>query len=216
MPPAPTDPRHDGSGAEAALLSIPTDAEIRALHERHAPTREAFDQVYGHSLIVCALAEQLVPRSPVPVDAALVRAGSLLHDIGVYRLYRDGTLDHREYIRHGVLGHDLLREEGLPEELCRFCSCHTGMGVTRDDVTRQGLPIPVADYVPATPEEELVMFADKFHTKSTPPAFVSPATFAARVARFGEDKVTRFENLRATLGDPDLLTLSARYGQRIK
>ncbi|ROO86351.1 uncharacterized protein EDD29_3915 [Actinocorallia herbida] len=194
---------------------IPSDEDIRALHEKHAPTPEAFEAVYTHCRIVCAIAEQLLPRFPEPVDAALVRAGCLLHDLGVYRLYRDGVLDYKRYIRHGVLGHEILAEEGFPEELCRFCSCHTGMGVTRADVTGQGLPIPVADYVPGTPEERLVMYADKFHSKSAPPAFVSPESYAARVARFGDDKVALFQHLRDTVGDPDLAPLAARYAQNI-
>ncbi|MDX6744006.1 HD domain-containing protein [Actinocorallia sp. A-T 12471] len=194
---------------------IPSDEDIRALHEKYAPTPEAFESVYRHCVIVCEIAEQLVPHSPEPVDMALVRAGCLLHDLGVYRLYRDGAVDYGQYIRHGVLGHEILREEGFPEELCRFCSCHTGMGVTRADVTRQALPIPVADYVPATPEELLVMYADKFHSKSTPPTFVSPETYAARVARFGDDKVARFHHLRETLGDPALAPLAARHDQKI-
>lgn len=196
-------------------ISIPSDEEIRALHAKHAPSDEAFDRVFTHCRIVWEIAEQLLPRSPVPVDAALVRAGCLLHDIGVYRLHREGSAESLPYIQHGVLGGELLREEGYPEELCRFCSCHTGMGLTRDDITRQSLPIPLGDYVAESPEEQLVMYADKFHTKALPPSFVSPDTFAANVARFGRDKVARFQELRGILGDPDLKPLVAAYDHRL-
>ena len=34
----------------------PTDDEILALHQRHAPTPEAFDLVYTHCVIVCGIA----------------------------------------------------------------------------------------------------------------------------------------------------------------
>lgn len=51
--------------------------------------------------------------------------------------------------------------------------CHTGVGLTKEDVLVQGLPLPPADYVAITPEERLVMYADKFHSKTTPPTFVS-------------------------------------------
>ncbi|MEV0611290.1 HDIG domain-containing metalloprotein [Polymorphospora rubra] len=122
-------------------LAIPTDEQIRSLHERYAPTEEAFELVYTHCRIVCALAEQLLDRCRSPLNADLVRAGSLLHDIGVYRLYgAAGQLDHDNYIRHGVLGHALLRDLGFPERISRFCSHHTGVGLTRDDVLRQCLP----------------------------------------------------------------------------
>jgi uncharacterized protein len=189
-------------------MRIPGDDEILALHERHAPTAAALHSVYGHCVIVWRIAAGLLPRAG-SVDPDLVRAGCLLHDIGVYRLYDDaGVLDHTGYIRHGVLGYELLREAGYAETLCRFAAHHTGVGITRADVLRQELPIPPADYVAETPEEELVMYADKFHTKSAPPAFLTPAAYARRVARFGPDKVAAFEAMRTRFGDPDLTALS--------
>lgn len=197
-------------------MRIPAEQEIRALHEKHAPNAVALDSVYTHSLIVGDIAAQLHARSGAGLDIALVRAGSLLHDVGVYRLYDDaGQLDHASYIRHGVLGHELLREEGLPEEICRFASHHTGVGLTREDVLRQGLPLPPADYVAETGEEALVMYADKFHSKTSPPAFLTAEAYAASVLRFGADKVMAFESLRARFGEPDLAPLAARYGHRV-
>jgi uncharacterized protein len=192
-------------------MRIPTGREILALHERHAPTAGALDEVYTHCEIVCRIGEQLL-RQGFPgagaIDADLVRAGCLLHDIGVYRLYDEaGRLDHAGYIRHGVLGHDLLAAEGLAEGICRFASCHTGVGISRDDVISQGLPIPVADYLARTAEELLVMYADKFHTKASPPRFLTARAYAASVRRFGEDKVVAFEAMRARFGDPDLTRL---------
>jgi uncharacterized protein len=194
-------------------MRIPTDAEILALHAKHSPTPAALDMVYGHCLVVREIAEQILGRAD-DVDGDLVRAGALLHDIGVYRLYDDaGELDHANYIRHGVLGHELLAEEGLPERICRFASHHTGVGISRDEVIRQGLTIPPADYMAETQEEAIVMYADKFHTKTAPPAFLTAAAYAARVGRFGADKVAAFEALREQFGDPDLTSLSGQYGQ---
>ncbi|MEU8285168.1 HD domain-containing protein [Micromonospora sp. NPDC048905] len=195
-------------------MSLPTDEQIRALHERFAPTKGAFELVYTHCQIICEVAEQLLGRYPVPLDTALVRAGSLLHDIGVYRLYNDaGQLDHGTYVRHGILGHTMLRELGFPELVNRFCSHHTGVGLTRDDVVRQGLPLPVRDYTADTVEEQLVMYADKFHSKTTPPTFLTASSFAASVRRFGDDKVDRFAAMVKTFGEPDLVSLSHRYRQ---
>ncbi|MGK5519991.1 HD domain-containing protein [Micromonospora sp. URMC 107] len=194
--------------------AVPTDEQIRALHERYAPTEEAFLLVYTHCQIVCAVAEQLLDRHRSALDVALVRAGCLLHDIGVYRLYdATGRLDQENYIRHGMLGHALLRDLGFPELVGRFCSHHTGVGLTREDVQRQRLPLPVDDYTADTVEEQLVMYADKFHSKTTPPTFVTTASYAAGVRRFGADKVARFAALVEKLGEPDLLPLSRRYRQ---
>ncbi|WP_033337883.1 HD domain-containing protein [Catenuloplanes japonicus] len=194
-------------------MIIPSDEQIRDLHARHAPTAEAFEKVWTHCEIVCAIAEQLMDAPAGPdLDRALVRAGCLLHDIGVYRLYDEhGRLDGRNYVTHGLRGHDLLREEGLPDALCRICSHHTGVGISREDVLAQRLPLPPADYLATTAEERLVMYADKFHSKKTPPVFNSVEAFAASIRRFGADKPARFQALRDEFGTPDLVPLARRY-----
>lgn len=200
-------------------MRIPSNQEILALHEKHAPSSEALESVYTHCEIVCRIAEQLMARDGPAVDgveADLVRAGCLLHDIGVYLLYDEaGRLDEARYIWHGVLGHGLLAAEGLDEAICRFASCHTGVGISRDDVIRQGLPLPPADYLAQTREEAVVMYADKFHTKSTPPRFLTPESYAASVRRFGADKAAAFQAMRTRFGDPDLARLGRAYGQPV-
>jgi uncharacterized protein len=193
-------------------MRIPSEAEIRALHEKHAPTREAFELVHTHCEIVAALAESMADG----LDVELVRAGALLHDIGVYRLYSDGRLDHSRYIRHGVLGYGLLAGEGFGETLRRFCSCHIGVGLTGEDVREQELPLPVADYLPESAEERLVMYADKFHTKSSPPTFVTADAFAVDVRRFGADKPVVFAALRKEFGEPDLAPFAEAYGHGVR
>jgi uncharacterized protein len=199
-------------------MRIPTDDDILGLHEKHAPTAEALDLVYTHCVIVCGIAEQLHSRLTAGqrIDIDLARAGALLHDVGVYRLYdKAGNLDGVNYIRHGILGHELLQEEGVPEAICRFASHHTGVGLTRADVIAQRLPLPPADYLAETSEEQLVMYSDKFHSKKSPPVFFTAAAYAARVSRFGPEKVAAFEAMRATFGDPDLAPLADAYGHRI-
>ncbi len=194
-------------------MRLPSGQEIRALHEKHSPTPAAFQVVYAHCEIVATVAQQLLDRNQPDLDADLVRAGALLHDIGVYPLYgADGRLDQAGYLRHGVLGYDLLQAEGLPEVLCRFCSRHTGVGLSPDDVRRGRLPLPPGDYRAETGEEELVMYADKFHSKTDPPVFLTAGTYAAQVRRFGAGKEAAFAALRARFGEPDLTPLAAAYG----
>jgi len=197
-------------------MRLPTDQEILALHERHAPGAQALEAVYTHCLIVCGIAEQLHARSGRGGDIGLVRVGCLLHDVGVYRLYDDaGQLDHRNYIRHGVLGYELLRQEGLPETICRFAAHHTGTGLSREEIVRRELPLPPGDYLAETPEELLVMYADKFHSKTTPPRLLTAGAYARYVRRFGADKVAAFESMRATFGEPDLTPFSTAYGHQV-
>ncbi|GAA1913223.1 HD domain-containing protein [Streptomyces sodiiphilus] len=191
-------------------MSLPTTRNVRALHEKYAPSDEMLTLVHQHSEIVARIALRLATRCPTPVNTTLVEIGALVHDIGVYRL------GDAHYIRHGVLGHELLREEGLPESVCRFASRHTGVGLTRQDIRSQNLPLPPGDYVAETVEERLVMYADKFHSKSSPPAFLDATTYAAHVARFGPEKVTAFKSLTEEFGEPELAPLIAEYGHAVR
>ena len=50
----------------------------------------------------------------------------------------------------------------------RVAERHTGTGITREAMEKQGLPLPPADYVPETLEEQVVCYADKFFSKSHP------------------------------------------------
>ncbi|MBY8882101.1 HD domain-containing protein [Actinacidiphila acidipaludis] len=198
-------------------MRLPTTDEIRALHQRHAPSPELFDSVYTHCEIVAKIADQLAETTGTAADRDLVRAGCLLHDIGVYRLYdASGRRSDESYLLHGLLGHEILRGAGFPEELCRFCSCHTGVGLTRQDIVVQQLPLPEGDYVAVTTEEQLVMYADKFHSKTSPPRFVNADSYAEHVRRFGEDKVEDFARLRAKFGEPELDGLARSYGHAVQ
>jgi uncharacterized protein len=198
-------------------VTVPSVEDIRALHAKYAPTQEAFDLVHTHCEIVWSVAQDLIARSAPDVDVDLVRAGCLLHDIGVYRLYdAEGRLDHKNYVRHGVLGHEILSEEGFPERLCRFCSCHTGVGLTKHDIVSLDLPVPAGDYLAETAEERLVMYADKFHSKTSPPTFLTASSYARFIERYGSEKADAFTALRAEFGEPDVRALAARHGHALK
>jgi uncharacterized protein len=190
-------------------VTLPTPEEIRALHREVAPDAEAFELVYTHCEIVWAVAAELIAARGPAVDADLVRAGCLLHDVGVH------LLGGSPYIRHGVLGEELLLSRGFPPAVARFCGHHTGVGITRDDVRRQELPLPLGDYLADSGEERLVMYADKFHTKSTPPVFVTTATYRKSVSRFGGEHVARFSALVEEFGEPDLEVLARKYGHAV-
>jgi uncharacterized protein len=198
------------------MKQLPTYDEIVALHKKHAPSRAAFDLVFTHCQIVWEVAEQLIEKSGLSVDRDLVEVACLLHDIGVYRLYLpNGEINHPVYIKHGTEGYRLLREEGFEDYLCRFASHHTGGGLTEQDIIDDHLPIPAADYFAETPEEILVMYADKFHTKTTPPKFMTAATYAGKLVKFGEEKVARFRRFERELGTPDLTPIAEKYGAEI-
>ncbi len=195
---------------------LPAYEDIISLHKKYAPSEDAFNFVFTHCQIISELAEQLIKKTDLAVDAELVKAGCLLHDIGVYHLYLpNGEIDHANYIKHGTEGYNILKNEGFEERFCRFASCHTGVGLTKQEIENEGLPIPPADYFAKTPEEQLVMYADKFHTKSSPPKFMTPETYTGKLRQFGEEKVERFWEFQNQFGTPELEAIAKKYNSEV-
>ena len=162
---------------------------------------------------------QVPPRL---LDEHLVLIGGLLHDIGTYRVLKHGgedgeplKFDGDRYIQHGLLGYDYLLENGVDESIAQFARNHTGVGLTRDAVVAQGLPLPPDDYVPVNLEQETVMVADKYHSKSTPPKFLTVDAYMRKAARFGEANRRLWMAMVERYGRPDIPALAERYHMRL-
>ena len=198
---------------------LPTDQQIKNLHQKYAKTDADLTLIYTHCQIIEAIAMQLLDKNPIKdIDRNLVHVGCLLHDIGAYDVLEDGEFV--QGVRHGIIGENILKSEGFSETIWRFASHHTGVGLTKKDVLDQKLPIPVADYTARTIEEQFVMYADKFHSKSNPPSeapyFCSFDWFHNSVHKFGADKAAKFDTLAKLFGKPDLVALSKQFKHAIK
>lgn len=191
-------------------IELPSDIAIEYLHRRLASDEDIFERVFTHCAIVWNIAQQLIRTKDLQLDARLVKAGALLHDVGVYRLVSDDM-----YIRHGLLGAKVLKDEGYPPALCRFAACHTGVGLTAEDIRVEELPLPPHDFVAKTAEERLIMYADKFHSKTSPPQFNNPPVIKKDLARFGDDKIPKFKTLVQEFGTPDLEPLAVAFSHKI-
>ena len=202
----------------ASERNIPTEDEIEQLHRKYAPSEALFSEVYEHCRIVWDVAQNLMQIHDITVDENVVKAGCLLHDIGVYKLWDPITkeMNWEEYISHAVLGEKLLKSESIADVLCKIVLHHAGVGISKDDVISRHLSIPVRDYFPETLEERLVMYADKFHSKSAPTSFYSVDGYKNYSKKFGSDKVERFNSLVMEFGEPDLEYLSKKYGFTIR
>lgn len=160
---------------------------------------------------------QVPPRL---LDEHLVMIGGLLHDIGTYLVFKhDGTdgeplkFSGKKYITHGLRGYQYLLDEGVDESIAQFARNHTGVGLTREAVVAQDLPLPPDDYVPVNLEQEVVMYADKFNSKSLPPKFLTVDAYTARAERFGEQNKRQWLELVDKYGVPDIPALAEKYHQ---
>ncbi|NTW59708.1 MAG: HDIG domain-containing protein [Nitrospirae bacterium] len=124
--------------------------------------------VAAHCLAVSRTAVVLAEQMKrISVDRELVRLGGLFHDIGRSRAHD---------IHHAIVGVQIGREMDFPEPLLTIIERHIGAGITANEAERLGLPIK--DYLPITPEEKIVSYADNL----TKGADAMP--FAVAVQRF--------------------------------
>ena len=149
------------------------------------------DTLIRHSKSVAQRALEVADRHPeFNVDRTFLYEAAMLHDIGIYLTDAPGIgcYGTEPYIRHGILGAELLRREGLPRH-ARVAERHTGTGLTRKAILEQQLPLPAADFVPETIEEQIICYADKFFSKTRLEQAKTDEQVLVSLKRFGQESV---------------------------
>jgi len=169
---------------------------LELYYNRHS---KAFEILVAHGNQVAQKATKAAAKvSHLGPDLDFIEKAAMLHDIGIFltdtpQLGCSGT---HPYIRHGVLGYDLLIEAGRPQ-LALVCERHVGVGISAEDVLRFNLPLPERDMVPISIEEQIICYADKFFSKNsngnrkTPEK--DPDQIIHSLQKYGPDKVKRFQ-----------------------
>ena len=169
------------------------------LIEHFYPADTPFRQLLlKHSIQVRDKALEIASSSGIAFDRETVINGALLHDIGIGLCHAPSILceGSEPYIRHGILGAEMLRRNFPQLEVyARICERHTGSGLTADDIVKQHLPLPIRDFLPETPEEKLICLADKFFSKSGDMQEKSFASVRRSMEKFGAESLIRFEEL---------------------
>jgi len=181
-------------------------------------TGDALAVIVGHGRAVAGLALSVCRLLGLAEEECrFVDEAALLHDIGVCRIQAPklGLEGGLPYIMHGIIGREILEQEGLPRHAL-VCERHIGVGLTVEDIIRQGLPLPQRDMSPLLLPEQIICFADLFYSKS--PGKIShqksPDKVRSKLAGFGEDKTQIFdrwmEQFGGALDEPDHCEASAR------
>lgn len=188
------------------------------LHQRYTSGKypdKWLELTFTHTEIVLKIALQFVERlkqQGINIDLNLLTKGIYLHDIGVYSCYDEDVNPDKNlpaYIMHGFIGHQIIKKEGFPENVCRFASTHTATGLTKEDIKREKLDVKLKDYIPVTLEEEILCFADKFHTKY--PSFNTFQEQIKRLEKFDPNRRIKMEILKKKFGLPNLTQLKKQY-----
>lgn len=126
-------------------------------------------------------------------DKTFISEAAMLHDIGIFltdapSIYCMGK---EPYIKHGVLGAEIMQKEGFPRHAL-VCERHTGAGLSLEEIIRQQLPVPHRDMLPISIEEQIICFSDKFFSKTKLDKEKTIEQAQKSISRFGEEGLKRF------------------------
>ena len=158
---------------------------------------ELLNILLRHSKAVADKALAIAEAHPeLHLDRQFIMEAAMVHDIGIVKtdapdIQCFGT---EPYIRHGVLGAEMMRAEGYPRH-ARVCERHTGAGLSLKEIEEQGLPLPHEDLLPETLEEKVICYADKFFSKTRLDREKTLEQAERSVAKHGEEGLRRFREM---------------------
>jgi len=128
---------------------------------------KAYPYYIIHVSLVTAKALEISTRLNLSEESRqFIEEATMLHDIGVCEVEDEDLGTHgKEYITHGVSGAEILRKEGLPKH-AKVAENHTGVGLYKDQIIKNNLPLPHKDFIPETIEERIISYADLFYSKN--------------------------------------------------
>ncbi len=175
---------------------------LNIIEKYYDPQSELYRILVTHSRQVTQKALEIAERHPeLQADRHFIAEAGMLHDIGIILCNAPGIRCRgtHQYIEHGYLGAELLRQEGLPVH-ARVAERHTGTGISKQQIERAGLPIPPADYFPDSIEEQIICYADKFFSKTRLTEEKTAEQARTSLQKFGEETVARFDDMHRRFG----------------
>ena len=140
---------------------------FKIIHKYIPPDSPTYPLYIIHCQLVANKALKIAERLRLSkMSKRFIEEAAMLHDIGIIRtntpdLFCTGELP---YICHVVEGRKILAAEGLPRH-ARVAESHIGVGLTKEDILEQALPLPLQEIFPESLEEQIISFADFFYSK---------------------------------------------------
>ena len=168
---------------------------MHSILQKYCKDEKQLHILVTHSRAVADKALEIARRHPeLGADDAFIEEAAMLHDIGIVgvdapAIACSGT---EPYIRHGILGAEILRQEGM-ERHALVCERHTGTGLTLQQIVDQQLPLPHRDMQPQSIEEQIICFADKFFSKTRLDTEKSVEQARRSLEKFGAEGLVKFD-----------------------
>lgn len=177
--------------------------DFRTIIDRYYPAGTRLRDIFmAHSRSVAQLALDIAGRNALPLDPDEIEAAAMLHDIGIFATNAPSIActGDQPYIRHGIIGAELMRSLGVDERFARVAERHTGSGLTTYEIEQQNLPLPHRDFLPETLLERLICYADKFYSKSGDMKLKRTDRVRASLAAKSTEAAKRFDRLADEFG----------------
>lgn len=174
---------------------------IKLIEKYYLPHTKAYHILRVHSEQVANKAVSIATRynqheNDKRINIDFISEAALLHDIGIFAVNAPslGCFGQQPYLRHGLIGAQLLNAEGMHRH-ARVCECHIGVGLTAEEIAIQGLPLPHRDYIPQTIEEQIITYSDLFFSKNPTQLTQEKSATKVRetVTSYGEEKGLIFD-----------------------
>ncbi|HWS48605.1 MAG TPA: HD domain-containing protein [Candidatus Methanoperedens sp.] len=180
-----------------------SESQIFLLHRKYSHGKyknQILDLVWTHSQIVremsLQIANKLISKYGISINLELLTAGALIHDLGFYKCFDDNFNEIEKYIQHSHFGYELCHQEGISESLSRFCLVHNGVGIYPN--------------IPISLEEEIVTYADCFHSKSYP-YYKKISDIKKMLIKYRPEDEVIINRLQRKFGIPELSTIKEKY-----
>jgi uncharacterized protein len=179
-----------------------------AIIHKYIPPGSALYRVYiPHASLVTAKALSIAKQRCLSTERQrFIEEASMLHDIGVVKVepYRTDDSKALPYLCHGPLGRAILEREGLARHAL-VAERHIGLGLSREDILEQQLPLPPRDMLAETLEEKIICWADLFFSKSPHMLWHERSVAEVRKSafRYGERQLRVFESWLEEFGAED-------------
>jgi len=165
----------DSWGDEAVVEYLQHIVEDAAMQDIETlKTSGVPDEAVTHSIEVARKALEISSRVLIPLDRKLIIRGGVFHDLGKAKTYG---------MQHGEIGAQMAGDLNLGDDIVQIILKHIRGGLTEPEAVELGLP--VRDYTLRTPEEKIVVYADRMVDIYTD-GIVPDADETAAEARFVE------------------------------
>jgi uncharacterized protein len=170
-----------------------------AVIHKYIPPGSALYRLYiPHASLVTAKALSIAKRLRLSAEQQrFIEEASMLHDIGVVEVepFALETSKKRPYLCHAPLGREILEHEGLVRHAL-VAERHIGLGISREDILEQQLPLPPRDMLAESLEEKIICWADLFFSKSSHMLWNEKSVAEVRksAARYGERQLRVFSD----------------------